>query len=140
MLGQDPLVTDARAFRAAIHDREALLSTGIGLGVAVPHVKIRAVKDFVIAVARVADGLEFDAIDRQPVRLVFMIGASEDQAASFVQVLARVVRLVKDDDRRERLIQSKIPDDFLNIVRAASLGDSSLGAGARGTGSLGTES
>ena len=121
IISKHPHVTDSAAFRDAMIDRERLLSTGIGLGIAVPHVKIPSVRDYVIAVGRVRHGIEFESIDGEPVQLVFMIGASEHQARGFVQILARVVRLAKDDERRRRLLEADLPDEFLEIVRGSSL-------------------
>ena len=116
LLDGDPRIRDAEAFRTAIFERESLVSTGIGLGVAIPHVKIPEVEDYVVAVGRKSDGLEFDSIDGQPVRLIFMIAASEAQTGEFVRMLARVVRLVKGGETRVRLLEAKIPEDFMEIV------------------------
>lgn len=99
-------ILDFAAFRSAIHQREEVVSTGVGLGVAVPHVKIPEVTDYVLAIARCATPIEFDSLDGQPVRLIFMIGASHRSALSFVRFLAQVVRLVKDDGRRQALLEA----------------------------------
>ncbi|MCA8969878.1 MAG: PTS sugar transporter subunit IIA [Planctomycetes bacterium] len=113
-------VRDAKAFCKAIFEREKLVSTGIGLGVAIPHVKIPSVTDYVITVGRSEAGIDFDAIDGQPVRLVFMIAASEKQTAEFVRVLASIVKLVKQNDVRSRLLEASMPNEFCSILREAS--------------------
>ena len=112
-----PHVLDGERLRSAMLEREALVSTGIGLGIAVPHVKIPEVRDYVIAVGRQRAGIDFDALDDQPVQLVFMIAASERQVTDFVKVLARVVRLLKNPDNRSALLEAALPDEFLEIVR-----------------------
>lgn len=117
LVGRDPRVTDAAAFLDAILKREELVSTGVGLGLAIPHVKIAEVKDYVIAVGRSAAGIEFDSLDSQPVHLIFMIGASETQTRDFVKMLARVMRLLKPEANRTALLAASIPDGFLEIVR-----------------------
>lgn len=117
LLADDPNVTDCPAFLDAIYKREELVSTGVGLGVAIPHVKIAEVKDYVVAVGRKTDGIEFDSLDGQPVRLIFLIGASDKQTRDFVKMLARVMRLLKEGANRVALLEAAIPDEFIEIIR-----------------------
>lgn len=117
LVAADPNVTDGAAFLEAIFKREELVSTGVGLGVAIPHVKIPEVRDYVVAVGRKREGIEFDSLDGQPVRLIFMIGASEEQTRDFVKMLARVMRLLKSGDTRVALLDAEIPEGFLEIIR-----------------------
>jgi len=124
LLAGDPNVTDLRAFLGAIYKREELVSTGVGLGVAIPHVKIPEVRDYVFAVGRKVEGIEFDSLDGQPVRLVFMIGASDKQTRDFVKMLARVMRLLKNGATRVKLLEAALPDEFLDILRKDDLGES----------------
>jgi mannitol/fructose-specific phosphotransferase system IIA component (Ntr-type) len=121
LLAHNPSVDDADAFLHAIYKREELASTGVGLGVAIPHVKIPQVRDYVIAVGRRADGIEFAALDGRPVYLVFMIGASDRQTRDFVKMLARVMRLLKDGAIRTRLLEAELPDEFIEIIREDDL-------------------
>lgn len=117
VLRRNQNIQDPEAFLRAIYQREELASTGVGLGVAIPHVKIAQVRDYVIAVGRKPDGLDFDSLDGQPVRLVVMIGASDRQTRDFVKMLARVMRLLKNVNNRDRLLEAKDPDEFIQIVR-----------------------
>lgn len=114
----DPRMINPAVFLDAIYRREALVSTGVGLGVAIPHVKIPEVSDYVIAVGRRRAGLEFDSLDNQPVRLIFMIGAAESQRGDFVRVLARVMKLLKDGANRVALLEAETPEAFLDVIRA----------------------
>ncbi len=113
----DPNVTDTAVLLDAIYKREELVSTGVGLGVAIPHVKIPEVKDYVVAIGRKVEGIEFDSLDGQPVRLIFMIGASEHQTRDFVKVLARIMRLLKNGAVRVGLLEAAMPEAFLEIIR-----------------------
>ena len=117
LLNGDPNIADAGMFLDAIYKREELGSTGVGLGVAIPHVKIPEVRDYVIAVGRKVEGIEFDSLDGQPVRLIFMIGASEHQTRDFVKMLARVMRLLKNGSIRVALLEAQIPDQFIEVIR-----------------------
>lgn len=109
-------IKDFTAFRNSIFQRESVVSTGIGLGVAVPHVKIPEVSDYVLAVARSTIPIDFDSLDGQPVRLLFMIGASDRAAVTYVRFLAQVVGLVKDDDRRNALIHAEDAREIYRIL------------------------
>lgn len=118
LIADDPCVLDPKVFLREIYDREELASTGVGLGVAIPHVKIPEVTDYVICVGRKTEGMEFDSLDGQPARLIFMIGASVQQTRDFVKMLARVMRLIKSGMTRVRLLEAELPDGFLDIIRA----------------------
>ncbi len=81
----------------ALMDREKLGSTGIGKGVAVPHATSESVQGLVGAFGRSAGGIDFAALDGQPVHLVFLILASKDSSGRNLEALARVAKLVRDD-------------------------------------------
>lgn len=114
-----PQVTDEAAFFQAILKREAQVSTGVGMGVAIPHVKIPEVTDYVAAVGRCRQAIDFDALDGAPVNLIFMIGASDRQTREFVKILAQVTHLLKARATREALLAAPIPHSFMEIIRSA---------------------
>lgn len=116
-ISEDSRVLDGEAFQKAILKRESQSSTGLGMGIAIPHVKVPDVSDYVMAVGRVKNGIEFDSLDGRPVYLIFMIGASDHQTKEFVRILARVTHLLKHDGIRQALLRADIPEDFLSIVR-----------------------
>lgn len=116
LLTSHPNVLNCGVFLEAIYKREELVSTGVGVGVAIPHVKIPEVTDYVICVGRKKEGIEFDSLDGQPVRLVFMIGASDRQTRDFVKMLARVMRLLKEGANRVALLEAELPGEFLDAI------------------------
>ncbi len=115
---EDPRVSDGEAFLRAILRREEQVSTGVGMGIAIPHVKIPEVSDYVAAVGRSRRGIPFDALDGQPVHLIFMIGASDRQTRDFVKILAQITHLLKPTATREALMVADIPHPFLELIRA----------------------
>lgn len=119
LICRSPKITDCEAFRDAILSREELTSTGIGLSVAVPHAKIAAVTDYVLAIGRKPAGLEFDSLDKQPAKLIFMVGASDRQAVEFVGMLAQIVNLIKDGAVRVRLLEAQTAEDICQVIRDA---------------------
>jgi nitrogen PTS system EIIA component len=110
-------VLDGDAFYRAVIEREKLASTGVGLGIAIPHVKIPEVTDYVMVVGRSRAGIPFDSIDGEPVHLIFLVGASDRQTREFVKILAQMTNLLKTTQVREALFNAPTPADFLRIVR-----------------------
>ncbi|MCF7918529.1 MAG: PTS sugar transporter subunit IIA [Candidatus Cloacimonetes bacterium] len=111
-----PLITDEKKFRKAIMDREKMMSTGIGLGVAVPHARDKSVKDFVIAVGRSLNGIDFDSIDDKPVQLIFMIGASDSQDKDYIRLLARLVLRLKNEDLKKNILEAANANEIYNVI------------------------
>ncbi|MBI2403087.1 MAG: PTS sugar transporter subunit IIA [Gemmatimonadetes bacterium] len=96
----------------AVQAREAVLSTGIGYGVAIPHGKSPTLSDLRLA-AGVADApIGFESLDGQPVRLFFLLVGPESASAAHVKALARISRLVRREPFRQRLLQARDPEEF----------------------------
>jgi PTS system nitrogen regulatory IIA component len=119
LIDNSPNVTDREAFRKAVFDREAIMSTGLGLGIAIPHVKISAVKDLTIAVGISKKGIEWEALDGEPVHIIFLMAGSEDQHEIYLRTLSKIVLLLKNQTRREKIIAANdidtVLDQFHNI-------------------------
>jgi PTS system nitrogen regulatory IIA component len=86
----------------AILEREKLLSTGFGLGLAIPHAKLRTIRDFVVGLGIHKQGVNFDSLDEQPVHVLVMILGPDSQQEDYLKVLSRVTAFLKDN--RERLL------------------------------------
>lgn len=114
-LATSPHVTDPKDLLAKVMEREEVLSTGVGVGLALPHVKIASVKDFVVGVGRHKAGVDFDAIDGEPVHLVVMIGCNESQSADYLKVLSRVVRSLKERDFQQRVMAATKPTEIVSL-------------------------
>lgn len=103
----------------AVREREAVLSTGIGHGVAIPHGKSGAVPGLLMAAGRTSAPLEFDALDGEPVELLFLLIGPESAAGPHIKALSRISRIVRRDDVRERLSSASTPDEFLDVLKEA---------------------
>ena len=97
--------------------RESLGSTGIGQGVGIPHAKTNAVKKLVAALGISAEGVNFDALDGEPVHIFFLLVAPEDSAGPHLKGLARISRLLKDKYFRESLKQLRDEKAILRMIR-----------------------
>ncbi|MEX0906764.1 MAG: PTS sugar transporter subunit IIA [Gemmatimonadota bacterium] len=110
---------DAEDVLRAVREREAVLSTGIGHGVAIPHGKSAAVSDLRMAAGRAAAPVDFDALDGQPVSLFFLLVGPESAAGPHIKALSRISRLVRRDDVRARLIGAQSAEEFMQALQEA---------------------
>jgi mannitol/fructose-specific phosphotransferase system IIA component (Ntr-type) len=103
-------------------NRESLGSTAIGKGVAFPHGRTLAVRDLSIVFARSAAGIDFDSVDKKPTHVFFLIIAPpQDRDNVYLQVLGRVVDLIKDDTSRERIAGATNFDQLKVIIEGQGL-------------------
>jgi mannitol/fructose-specific phosphotransferase system IIA component (Ntr-type) len=100
----------------AVEEREAVLSTGIGFGVAIPHARSSAVQELTLVCGVSPEPVPFDSIDGEPVRLFFLIVGPESSAGQHVKVLSRIARLVRRDNVRDRLSQARTPQEFYDAL------------------------
>jgi len=87
----------------ALIARERLGSTGIGHGVAIPHARFDSLKNLTVFFAQLSSPIDFDSIDNKPIDLIFMLVAPKDAGAEHLKMLARISRLVRDEDVRHKL-------------------------------------
>ncbi len=114
VLSQSENILDKDVFRKAVFAREEIISTGIGLSIAIPHVKIPEVKDFTIAIGVSKKEIEWNAIDNKPVQVIFLIAGASDQHQTYLRILSKIVLVLKKADRREKLLSAKNAEDVLN--------------------------
>ena len=103
----------------AVLERETVLSTGIGGGVAIPHAKTDAVSSLRIAAGRTRQGVEYDALDGEPVRLCFLLVGPESDAGGHVKALSRIARVVRRESVRAQLEQATDAEEFLRVLDQA---------------------
>jgi len=96
-------VQDGDGLLAAVREREAKLSTGIGLGIAVPHARITGVSKFVVVVGRHPAGLEFGSIDGRPVHIVVLIAGPQEAKTAYLELLAQLSKRLKLEEVRAQI-------------------------------------
>lgn len=107
------------AILASVREREQLLSTGIGAGVAIPHGKTPVIDQLIMAAGVTAQPVDFDALDGQPVELFFLLIGPESASGAHIKVLSRISRLLRREQLRNRLREAKSGNEFLDVVRAS---------------------
>jgi PTS system nitrogen regulatory IIA component len=98
---------DAREIFDTLLQREHLGSTGIGRGIAIPHGRVAALRNIVSVFARLEEPIDFDALDDEPVDLIFLLLAPEHAGADHLKALARISRLLREPSSIEKLRASK---------------------------------
>jgi PTS system nitrogen regulatory IIA component len=101
----------------ALEEREALNSTALGDGVAIPHGKLSGIKRVFAAFGRSPGGVDFDSLDGKPTHLFFLLVAPEESAGAHLKALARISRLLKDAAFRERLMEAAEAGALYGIIR-----------------------
>ncbi len=101
----------------ALEERERLNSTALGDGVAIPHGKLPGIRRVFAAFGRSKAGMDFQSLDGKPTHLFFLLVAPEDSAGAHLKALARISRLLKDADFRNRLLAAPDANALWTIIR-----------------------
>jgi mannitol/fructose-specific phosphotransferase system IIA component (Ntr-type) len=106
----NPAVAEPERFLDAIMARELIMSTGIGSGIAIPHAKTSAVTDFVIAVGRIREGMDFESLDGLPVQIIILMGAPERKRTDFLSLIARIGSVFNTPGFKEDFLDADSPE------------------------------
>lgn len=116
LAGNSELVKNKDELLKAVLEREKLVTTGVGYNVAFPHAKTKAVRGVVIAFGRKKEGVDFEAMDRKPVNLFFLIAAPEDAIGAHLNVMAKLSFLMKSEKNRQKLLKAKYKEDLIEVL------------------------
>ena len=117
VLAKAPQVKNSAELLDSILKREALMSTAVGRGIAIPHVRLSSVTDLVMAVGiSKRDILDFDAIDGNPVRLVFMIAAANNQHDYYLQTISHFSAKLRNEELKSSLLNSTDPMEIYALL------------------------
>lgn len=111
------LVPNQEALLKGLSERENLISTGIGGGIAIPHTRYDGPERLFIILAKSTKGVEFDALDGEPVFLFIVISGPETADKEQLKVLSRTARLLKQTEFRDRLLSMQTAEEVLRCIR-----------------------
>ena len=114
----DPASASAQEIFETLNEREQLGSTGLGNGIAIPHGKIAGLNGVTAVFARLDRAIDFDAVDDQPVDIVFMLLAPIGAGADHLKALSRVARVLREDRVVEELRENRDADRIYEILTA----------------------
>ncbi len=111
-------VVDFDGFMNDVFEREKLSTTGIGKEVAIPHARTDNVKKFLIAIGKFPDGVDFQSIDKKPVKLVFLMGTPKEEGLDeYLKILAHLTRIIDKESFRNSLILAQSPQEVIEAFR-----------------------
>jgi PTS system fructose-specific IIC component len=116
LLSDAQLINDREGFTKAVLERENLCSTGIGRGIAIPHSRTEAITDVSIAMGRSRQGIEFAALDNEPVHLIFLLAAPMKGEGVYLKALARLSRLLRNAEFKQAILEAPTKGDILRII------------------------
>jgi fructose-specific phosphotransferase system IIA component len=115
-IAEHGVVRDAHELFERLWEREQLGSTGIGSGIAIPHCKVQRLDRVVMAIAVAEEGIDFAAVDEQPVRLFFCVVSPNAAPAAHLQCLAAISRWIKANDHAQRILELQDPEAIYRLL------------------------
>ena len=110
-------ITDREKVLQAVLEREKIMSTGIGDGIAIPHGKSDAVNGLAAALGIHKRGVDFESLDGEPAYVFFLLVSPADVSGPHIKALARISRLLKNDDFKRKLIDASTAEEILEIIK-----------------------
>ena len=107
---------DGNHFYDILLEREKIVSTGIGMAVAIPHAKLASYPEFFIAVGILQKGIDWNALDGSPVRIIFLIGGPDDKQTEYLKILSALTTAIRDESLRKKLLSNSTPEDIFDLI------------------------
>lgn len=119
LMAKSGKIADVEKYRKGVFAREEEGTTGIGMGIAIPHCKSDAVTKAGLAAMVVKDGVDFESLDGTPAKIIFLIAAPNTEDNVHLQVLSKLSVMLMDEQFTNSLINAGSVDEFLNIIDSA---------------------
>ncbi len=112
--------SDIDSLIRALKEREEIMSTGIGFGIAIPHAKISTIQEMAFAVGISRAGIAFDSMDGEAVHLMILVAAGEKQHKEYLRLLSNIMSIIKKENVKEKIINASSSEVVLNILQTYS--------------------
>jgi len=109
-------LVNKEAYHQAVLNREAKYSTGIGMGVAIPHGKSSGVRETALVFARSSDGIDFDSMDGKPVHLLFMIAVPDEVSDDHLKILGTISSMLMHQNIRNDLMEATSFEEVNDVL------------------------
>lgn len=117
ILAKTSEVESEHELREAVYNRETLMSTGIGLGIGIPHARISSVSSIVMALGICRTPVnDYTSIDDKPINVIAMVAAGKEDHSQYIKLLAVLCSRLKEEDVRDKLIHAKEPEELFKIL------------------------
>jgi len=111
---------DRDELERAVWAREEMMSTGIGQGLAIPHVRLSGLGEMTIVVGVIQEGIDdYGSLDNQPVRIIVLIAAPQGQHDAYIRLLAKITEVLKRPDLREAILRAETAEDIYRVFAEA---------------------
>lgn len=108
---------DKKKIYDLLMERERLGTTGIGDGIAIPHGKMDGLEEVILVVARSKEGVDFEALDHKPVRIIFLLLAPEENLGEHLKILAHISRILQNEEFRVNFLSSPNKEQLFSLLK-----------------------
>ncbi|MCH9632880.1 MAG: PTS system fructose-specific EIIABC component [Chlamydiae bacterium] len=106
-------------FLQAVLEREKVASTGIGVGVAIPHAKLSEFDDFFVAIGILKTGINWNSMDNVDVKLIFLIAGPDDKQCDYLNLLSQLTIVLRDEEVRKKILSYSSPKQIIETFKRA---------------------
>jgi len=112
---------DAESIKKSLIEREKTMSTGIGNGIAIPHCSTSKISNIVAVMALIQKGLNFEAIDNEPVKIIVLLIVPKDKLSQHIKTFTNIAQMMNNAELREKLLELKKADAILKTLKQYTL-------------------
>jgi fructose-specific phosphotransferase system IIA component len=116
-LYENGVISNSKIFLGTILERELLMSTGIGRQIAIPHGRSKVVRELKIAIYLLDNELEFESIDSEPVRIVFMIAVPDNMKEQYMKLLSSISNYFRQEANRDELLKCETKEQVYRLLK-----------------------
>ena len=118
VFAEDDRIGDIETVRNAVEEREQIMSTGVGHGFAIPHGKTNGANDIIASFGKCNNYVEFEALDGNPVNLIFMLVGKENMVAPHIKLLSRISRMMNNEEFRQTLAKLETSEEIYALFKS----------------------
>lgn len=116
LLNNNNMLSDMDQAFQAVLDREKIMTTGVGNGIAIPHCKHSSCPNFSVALGINKNGINFESLDKKPVKIVFLLVGPENNPGLHIKLLSRISRLMSNEELRDQLLDCSTADEVVELI------------------------
>jgi fructose-specific phosphotransferase system IIA component len=116
MINQTGKIKDIKTAQKEIFNREGIMSTGVGKGIALPHAKTQTVDESIGALVTLKSPIDYQSLDGNPVNIVFMLLGTESNVGQHLKLLSQISRIMNNDSFRNEILESQNGNEILDII------------------------
>lgn len=109
-------VIDEEVFYKEVLEREKIGTTGIGMGVAIPHARTEAIKDIVVSVGLLKEAVDFNSLDEEKVKIIILVGAPKNESKKYLELLSLLSKTFRNKKIRESILESRTTECLIEAV------------------------